>query len=73
MTHLDLFLRQNERDSRQPPAGRRPCVPALVLLLTMVVFGGQGCTKPKAMDVTWSKDLVVDNAFARNPVWYQQT
>ena len=30
-----------------------------------------GCTKPKAMDVLWSNDLVDDNALARNPVWSQ--
>jgi hypothetical protein len=42
-----------------------------ILLFALIVFGAQGCSKPKAMDAVWSQDLVDDNAFARNPVWYQ--
>jgi len=47
----------------------------VVLLFTTVLLGVQGCKifTPKAMDVVWSKDLVDDNGFYRNPVWHQMT
>lgn len=50
---------------RQPRSG------LAIFLFTMVVLGVQGCGKPKAMDALWSADLVDDNGFARNPVWFQ--
>ena len=45
----------------------------LILAVTFALFCIVGCTKPKAMDVRWSQDLVDDNALARNPVWFETT
>jgi hypothetical protein len=42
-----------------------------LLVFAAVLFGLQGCSKPKPMDVLWSADLVDPNGLAKNPVWNQ--
>jgi hypothetical protein len=44
----------------------------LVIFATITLFTLAGCTKPKAMDIVWSADLVDPNGLARNPLWQQQ-
>jgi hypothetical protein len=41
--------------------------------LAVLFLSAAGCRTPKAMDALWSKDLVDDNVFPRNPAWHQMT